>query len=797
MKLNLVKHLRLTFCQPNSLRFPRSLAATIFMFSLALSPGARAAEGDAAANEGADIEVVVSATKTERKLQDTPGSVSVINRAELDRENVNDLTDIVRYETDVSVPRSLGGTGPGFRSSSGAQDFNIRGIDGNRVLMNIDGIRQPDQFTFGGTTAIGRDYLDLNAYKRVEIVKGAASSLYGSDAIGGVVTFVTRDPSDFLGVVSTRPFAFSLKLGYDGANDSFFQSAAAAFQAGKVEFLAIYTHAEGNEYKAAGDYPTNPANFSVNAFLGKVLYRWNAENVTTVTGEYFDQLTNANLLSSRRLTTTSGPAPGQITDTFTNNVDLDTNLNRYRLSLGHVYTASGSGDKWFAGAQFNIYYQNSQTDENSVDNTFRVRSPGTQNFINVFRESQYTQDIVGGWFQFQSRFTLGEVKNRLIYGFEANSSSLERNRNGISKNLTLGTTTNFIPPDTFPVKDIPDSTILRIGGFIQDEIAFGKEGWFTLIPGLRFDSYRATSHPDAIYLNTSGGTQPIDYNNFVVTPKIAAVIRIDSHLSITGQYTRGFRNPTVEDLNGTVTNLQFGYMTIPNRNLKSESSDGYELTLRGSYPMVAFSLAGYYNRYQNFIESFAPAGFNPITGFLLFQSQNIGRAEIYGFEAKAEVFFGYFTKSLNGFSFLTSVGAAHGNDLVNHTGLNSVDPLKFINALRYTSSNKIWGADLIATYVSRKGNVFYGPPATTPPALPVGSNPLESGQFVPPSYFSLDAIGYAKITKYVTVNLGVYNLTNSKYWIWQDVIGLPVNRVDLGRFTQPPINVKASVTMRF
>src|SRR6188472_2055410 len=136
--------------------------------------------------EPADIEVVVSATRTERKAAEAPGSVTVVTRAEMDRQNVQQLTDIPRYEPDVSVPFAAGGTGPVGRSRSGAQSFNIRGIDGNRVLMRIDGVRQPDQFNFGGSTTIGRDYLDVNAYKRVEILKGSASGLYGSDAIGGV-----------------------------------------------------------------------------------------------------------------------------------------------------------------------------------------------------------------------------------------------------------------------------------------------------------------------------------------------------------------------------------------------------------------------------------------------------------------------------------------------------------------------------------------------------------------------------------------------------------------------------------
>lgn len=746
-------------------------------------------------------EIVVSATRTERKAEDTPGSVSVISRAEMDREIVEDLPDLVRYEPDVSVPFSAGGTGPVARSRSGAQSFNIRGVDGNRILFQIDGIRQPDQFNFGGSTAVGRDYLDVNAYKRVEILKGSASALYGSDAIGGVVTFVTLDPSDLLDVVSDRPFAFKLRPVYDGSDDSFLESGAVAYRMGKLEMLALYTRRDGHEIDANDSDIVNPADYSSNNALGKLVYHWNDENLTRLTGEYLGRQTDTNLVSARRVIV-AGP-----TTIFVNNVPVSDNVESFRVSLGHSYRAAdesppvpepkdtkaidtkglvpppiGNTDNWLAQVDVKVYYQNAFTHEASTED--RVSSaPGRPDFdILQFRTASYEQDILGGDLQLQSRFTLGPTNNRLIYGLDASSSDIVRDRDGLQINLTTGDITNFLNPDTFPVKDLPDTTLYRLGGFVQDEISFGTNAVFTLIPGVRVDYYNAEAKADPIYLNASGGTLPIDYTQTSVSPKIAALWKLTPELVVSGQYNRGFRNPTPEDLNGTVTNLLFGYQTIPNPELESETSDSFELDLRGDYPFVKFSVAGYYNYYHNFIETFVDIGFDPNSGLMQFQSQNLDRAEIYGVEAKVEFPLGAYASCLTGFSLRNSVGYTVGTDLENDLGLNSVDPVKVISSLRYDSPDNRWGAELIGSYVGRKERVNFV------------SSP---DQFVPGSYYVLDLIAYANLSKHVTANIGIYNLTNEKYFIWQNVIGLEASRLDIGRFAQPGTFVKAGVTIRF
>lgn len=133
-------------------------------------------------------EVAVSATGFEEDTAEVPATISTIDAQQINRGLVRTLQDLVRYEPGVSVSSDP--------NRFGANSINIRGLEGNRVQMMVDGIRAPSLFQFG----IGpfnnstRSFVDLDSLKRVEILRGPASSLYGSDALGGVVSYMTKDP---------------------------------------------------------------------------------------------------------------------------------------------------------------------------------------------------------------------------------------------------------------------------------------------------------------------------------------------------------------------------------------------------------------------------------------------------------------------------------------------------------------------------------------------------------------------------------------------------------------------------
>src|SRR5690606_31721311 len=111
--------------------------------------------------------------------------------------------DLFRHEPGITVSESFGRFGIG--------DIRIRGLGGNRVRIQTDGIVVSDAFNIGSFSNANRNFVDLDTLKRVEVVRGPTSSLYGSDALGGIVSFITRDPSDYLG--AGRHAYFGSRLG--------------------------------------------------------------------------------------------------------------------------------------------------------------------------------------------------------------------------------------------------------------------------------------------------------------------------------------------------------------------------------------------------------------------------------------------------------------------------------------------------------------------------------------------------------------------------------------------------------
>ena len=127
-------------------------------------------------------EVAVTATRVEENVKDVPATISVIDAQQIDRGLVQNIQNLFRYEPGVSV-----NTDP---NRFGASSINIRGLEGNRVLIQVDGVRAPSLFTFGvgPFNTSTRNMVDLDSMKRVEVLRGPASTLYGSDALGGVVS---------------------------------------------------------------------------------------------------------------------------------------------------------------------------------------------------------------------------------------------------------------------------------------------------------------------------------------------------------------------------------------------------------------------------------------------------------------------------------------------------------------------------------------------------------------------------------------------------------------------------------
>jgi hemoglobin/transferrin/lactoferrin receptor protein len=699
-------------------------------------------------------EITITGTRTERSTQESPSSITVIEAEDIDQGLVQDLEDLVRYEPGVSAGRDP--------RRYGFQDFNIRGIEGNRVLIQVDGIRQPESFSFG-STRIGRDGIDPDSVKRVEIIRGSASTLYGSDAIGGVVTFLTKDPADFLTETGDDAF-LGIKAGYDSANQGFSQTVTAAGRISQTEVLAIYTNRNFEETRIRSDASPNPEIGKSQNWLLKAAYKPDRFNTFKLTGEFLRRDFETDVLSSL------GIANRVRTASFF----ADDQNRRDRFSLSYEFSNPDS-KTFFQNLRSQIYYQSAETIETAEEIRRTINPLSGNPNQRRDRQSLYGQYKLGGDLLLESNFKTGALSHRLVYGLDVSSTENVRIRDGSQTNLLTGAITKQVGPDLFPVKDFADTQNFKLGLYLQDEITTGS---LTVIPGIRFDSYKLKPEEDRLFRGAAGSFQSSNFQDSAVSPRLGLVYKLNPDTVVFAQYAKGFRAPTSVDINPAFTNPGI-YRAVPNASLEAESSDGFEVGLRGNYQQFKFGLSGFYNTYRNFIDTFGRVTPTPGLAVGTFQTVNIEKVRIWGLEGKAEAKLG------GGFSLLGSLGYTVGDDL-NQSGearpLASIDPFKAVVGVRYRGEADRWGTDLSATFAGRPRL-----PKTTTLANP----------FVADPYTTVDWTAFYKFSPNSSLNIGVYNLFNNQYFLRSSTRGLAANDPLLGLFAQPGITFGANLSFSF
>ena len=146
-----------------------------------------------------DIErIVVTAAGFEQKITEAPASISVISNEEIRSRSFTSLLDAVKYQEGIDIGTSRDKTGQG--------SISMRGLTGDYTLILVDGIRQNNHGdiypnNFGGNAF--NHIPPLETIDRIEVIRGPASTLYGADALGGVINVITKKHTeDWSGAVT-------------------------------------------------------------------------------------------------------------------------------------------------------------------------------------------------------------------------------------------------------------------------------------------------------------------------------------------------------------------------------------------------------------------------------------------------------------------------------------------------------------------------------------------------------------------------------------------------------------------
>lgn len=177
-----------------------------------------------------------------RKSTEVTGLGKIVKHSQdIDKEQIMGIRDLTRYDPGIAVVEQ------GRGASSG---YSIRGVDRNRVGLQVDGLVQTQSYITEHSDANGGaiNEIEYENVRSIELSKGSASAEFGSGALGGAVSFRTKEPDDI--IKDGQDWGVDVKSAYSSKNKQFANTVGVAGRAGKFEGLMQFTHRKGEEIKA-------------------------------------------------------------------------------------------------------------------------------------------------------------------------------------------------------------------------------------------------------------------------------------------------------------------------------------------------------------------------------------------------------------------------------------------------------------------------------------------------------------------------------------------------------------------
>lgn len=457
-------------------------AALIASTALSITPFGLAQEALGAADDELREETVtIYGTSNPLPVFDYPGQVTVVDRDALETLAPSSISDALR---DV----------PGLDFAGGPRRTGelptIRGLSGQNVLILLDGARQ--SFT---SAHDGRLFVDPELIGTAEVVRGPASALYGSGAVGGVLAFESVDADDLL--AEDEVWGARARIGYQSVNEESLASITAYTRQGAFDGVASFGIRRSGDIELASGADL-PSDDDIQTALVKGSYAITDE--LTVEGSW--QRFNNTAIEPNNGQGTAGTGDG-ILD---RNVEKDITTDTFRLGVNY----NPESNDWI-DLGFTAYQTSSDVDE------FDATIPRT-----TVRDIETT----GVSLRNASRFSFGPVDTTLTAG----GDWYKDEQTGTDDETTDGTRGG-----------VPNGESEFMGVFAQIEAIVDTDaGQFVVVPGVRFDSFESSSSiaPDQ------------DNSDDAVSPRFAASFAPQGAewLRLFGSYAEGFRAPSINEL---------------------------------------------------------------------------------------------------------------------------------------------------------------------------------------------------------------------------------------------------------
>ena len=754
-----------------------------------------------------------------------------IRRQALDKQMVSDESDLVRYDPGISVVEG---------GRSGSNGFTIRGVDKDRVAINVDGLAQAEsrsseafQELFGayGNFNANRNTSEPENFSEVTLTKGADSLKSGSGALGGAVNYKTKSASDYIS--EEKPYHLGIKGGYIGRNSQKFSSITAAGTWLGLDALMVYTRRFGKETKNNSDAADtvitdnkqswNPNAGSTNygsrgvarskpdpqdwvnkSTLFKLGYNFNDKN--RIGWIYEDSRTDRTTteLSNMWAANWKGEALG---DTRSRQ-DIS-----YRKRIGFEYKNQLDKGPW---DNLNLRYDRQTIDMSTW--TWDLPTDYAQNGINsdvyhMFRNIRQKTIQYGADAEKQIDFSKSVWAMQYGLGGSQNDNGNRDHSYWVRLYDPKYQTSN-----NQELTMLVESSSKNRFAYWNNTFQFGDSSQYRLNAGLRYDNSSSKAKDNPNYTPAIRGQIPYlgsERKHSGFSYGLGLDWKFTPHLNLLAKYSTGFRAPTSDE-----TWLLFPHPDFylkANPNLKAETAKNFELGLAGSGKAGNFKFSGFQTRYRNFIEltymgvssdnpnspNYAPiSDGTALVSSPVWQNQNRSSAWVKGLE-------------FNGTWNLDSIGLPQGTHAgVNvsyikgkakqtneqETPINALSPWSAVYNLGYDAPSKRWGINAYLTHTAAKK------PSDTVHSSDDLNNPWPFAKHSK-AYTLFDLTGYVNLGKYFTVRAGAYNIGNKKYYTWESLRSIrefgTVNRVDnkthagIERFSSPGRSYNFTLEAKF
>lgn len=608
-----------------------------------------AAEGGTQTNLSLD-RLVVSAG-VEKVAIDTPQSVTTLEQDDIDAVQATTIGDLLEDIPGVSVQGGVSALGQGF---------NIRGLgtgladSDSRILLQVDGVTK-----FFEQYRMGALFTEPELYKRVEVLRGPASStLYGAGVLAGVVSFTTKDASDFL--TPGDPLTVRLKAATEtNAQAHLLSGIVAAEPVAGVELLGSYNYRRAGDYRDGNGDRVVPSNALSDSWLVKSRLSIGGDRDHALWASYQDWISDSTQIYDQQEAFAQTPVRRKVHDRT--------------AVLGYV---NDFGDSRLFDLEAQVSY---------ADST--VRQTETQ-FLGNLAYSEFSYRTKQARLQNRTRFDVGpDLTGTIIVGGQWSEQQRRNPReNAVTGVVAPGAATH------------PEGDMTRWGLFAQGEVLIADV--VTLIPGVRADWTDLT--PGNAIVNGASVTIPgaRRVRDSGVSPKLAAIAALTDWLSLFGSVARTVRMPVLDELysrtSATANNV--------NLDLRPETSENIEGGITLSFDGLASGtdrLRMKATAFRNDVRDLITRGTANSPYFI-----NIGRSRFHGVEVEAEYGIGSFFARGN-------ASVVDGRDRLNDRYLNTIPANEYHLTLGYADRTSGLSGGVQGEFAERQDRVT-SPALVTP-----------------------------------------------------------------------------------